>query len=80
MTCQEDEGKSVNMVYLDFNEGFDSLSVVKLATHCLDRNALCWLKKRLGAEAQRLVNGDNAGFRFGPLPAANTVRPWSTSG
>lgn len=80
VTCQEDEGKSVNMVYLVFSEGFDSLSVVKLAIHCLDRHTLCWLKKRLGVWTQRvLLNGDNAVFRFGSLPVTNTLSPWSTS-
>jgi len=44
-----DEGKAVNVVYLDFSKGFDNVShsilLEKLAAHGLCRCTLCWIKK-----------------------------------
>ena len=57
-----DEGKAVNMVYLDFSKAFDtvphSIAVEKLAAHGLDGHTLCWVKHWLDGWAQRaVVNG-----------------------
>ena len=43
-----DEGKAVDVVYLDFSKAFDTVShsilVEKLAAHSLDGHSLCWVK------------------------------------
>ncbi|KAJ7404858.1 hypothetical protein WISP_143114 [Willisornis vidua] len=57
-----DQGKAVDVVYLDFSKAFDTVShntlLEKLAAHSLDRGTLCWVKSWLDGWAQRvLVNG-----------------------
>ena len=43
-----DEGKAVNVVYLDFSKAFDTVPhnilMEKLAAHGLDGRMLCWVK------------------------------------
>jgi len=43
-----DEGKAVDFVYLEINKAFDtvshSISLEKLAAHCLDGHILYWMK------------------------------------
>ena len=55
MTRLADEGKAVNVVYLDFSKAFDtgphSILVEKLAVQSLDRSTLCWVKHRLDGRA-----------------------------
>ncbi|GAB0183678.1 cadherin-20 [Grus japonensis] len=47
-----DEGKAVDVVYLDFSKAFDTIShsilLEKLAAHGLDRHTLHWVKKLAG--------------------------------
>ena len=43
--CLVDEGKAVDVVYLDFCKAFDTISHSKLAAHGSDRCILCWVKK-----------------------------------
>jgi len=54
-----DEGKAVDVVYLDFSKAFDtvphSILVEKLAAHGLDGCTLRWLKNWLNGRAQRVV-------------------------
>ncbi|PKU39604.1 rna-directed dna polymerase from mobile element jockey-like [Limosa lapponica baueri] len=54
-----DEGKAVDVVYLDFSKAFDTVShsilLEKLAAHGLDGNTLCWVKNWLEGQAQRVV-------------------------
>ncbi|KAK4830373.1 hypothetical protein QYF61_010468 [Mycteria americana] len=54
-----DEGKAVDVVYLDFSKGFDTVShsilLEKLAAHGLDRCTLHWVKNWLDGWAQRVV-------------------------
>ncbi|KAK4822135.1 hypothetical protein QYF61_010258 [Mycteria americana] len=54
-----DEGKAVDVVYLDFSKAFDTVSHSilwdKLAAHGLDGHTLCWVKNWLDGWAQRLV-------------------------
>jgi len=56
VTCFVDDGKAVDVVYLDFSKAFDTLShsilVEKLAAHGLDRYTLHWIKKWLYGWAQ----------------------------
>ena len=57
-----DEGKAVNVVYLDFSKASDSdphnILVEKLAAHSLDGHMLRWVKHWLDGWAQRaVVNG-----------------------
>ncbi|PKU31106.1 rna-directed dna polymerase from mobile element jockey-like [Limosa lapponica baueri] len=54
-----DEGKAVDVVYLDFSKAFDtvfhSILLEKLAAHGLDGNTLRWVKNWLEGQAQRVV-------------------------
>ncbi|KAK4829480.1 hypothetical protein QYF61_004770 [Mycteria americana] len=54
-----DEGKAVDVVYLDFSKAFDTVShsilLEKLAAHGLDRCTLRWVKNWLDGWAQRVV-------------------------
>jgi len=53
-----DEGKALDVVYLDFSKAFDIFShgifLEKLASHGLDGCTLCWVKN-LDGQAQRVV-------------------------
>ena len=57
--CLVDEGKAVDVVYLDLSKAFDTVShsilLEKLAAHGLDRCTLCWVKNWLDGWAQRVV-------------------------
>ena len=54
-----DEGKAVDVVYLDFSKAFDSVSqsihLEKLVAHGLDRYTLGWVRNWLEGRAQRVV-------------------------
>ncbi|KAK4828451.1 hypothetical protein QYF61_026676 [Mycteria americana] len=54
-----DEGKAVDIVYLDFSKAFDTVShsilLEKLAAHGLDGCTLRWVKNWLDGRAQRVV-------------------------
>ncbi|KAK4830144.1 hypothetical protein QYF61_008632 [Mycteria americana] len=68
VTCLVDEGKAVDVVYLDFSKAFDTVShsilLEKLAAHGLDRCTLRWVKNWLDGRAQRVVvNGVYSGWR-----------------
>ncbi|KAK4815791.1 hypothetical protein QYF61_007231 [Mycteria americana] len=63
-----DEGKPVDVVYLDFSKAFDTVShsilLEKLAAHGLDGCTLGWVKNWLDGRAQRVVvNGVYSGWR-----------------
>jgi len=51
VTCLIDEGKAVDVVYLDYHKTFDnvplSILLEKLATRGLDRCTLPWIKNCL---------------------------------
>ncbi|KAK4821563.1 hypothetical protein QYF61_022223, partial [Mycteria americana] len=59
VTCLVDEGKAVDVVYLDFSKAFDTISpsilLEKLAAHGLDRHTPRWVKNWLDGQAQRVV-------------------------
>ena len=68
VTYQVDEGKAVDVVYLDFSKAFDAVShsilVQKPAVRGLDRYALGWVRKRLEGRARRVVvNGVQSSWR-----------------
>ncbi|KAK4825733.1 hypothetical protein QYF61_002172 [Mycteria americana] len=54
-----DEGKAVDVVYLDFSKAFGTIShsilLEKLAAHSLDGCTLCWVKNWRDGRAQRVV-------------------------
>ncbi|RMC20192.1 hypothetical protein DUI87_01038 [Hirundo rustica rustica] len=63
-----DAGKAVDVVYLDFNKAFDSVShsilLNKLAARGLDKSTLCWVRNWLDGRAQRVVvNGAASSWR-----------------
>ncbi|KAK4830600.1 hypothetical protein QYF61_012026 [Mycteria americana] len=63
-----DEGKAVDVVYLDFSKAFDMVShsilLEKLAAHGLDGCTLRWVKNWLDGRAQRVVvNGGKSSWR-----------------
>ncbi|KAK4828003.1 hypothetical protein QYF61_022780 [Mycteria americana] len=59
MTHLVDEGKAMDVVYLDFSKAFDTVSysilLEKLAAHGLHRHTLRWVKNWLDGWAQRVV-------------------------
>jgi len=59
VTCLVDEGKAVDVIYLDFSKAFDtaphSILLEKLAAHGLDGYTLCWIKNWPNGRAQRVV-------------------------
>ncbi|XP_066843722.1 NADH dehydrogenase [ubiquinone] 1 alpha subcomplex assembly factor 2 isoform X1 [Anser cygnoides] len=64
-----DEGKAVDVVYLDISKAFDTVShnilLKKLAALGLDWCTLCWGKNWLGSQAQRVVvNGVKSSWRL----------------
>ena len=68
MTCLVDEGKTVDVVYLDFSKAFDTVPhnilVEKLAAHSLGGCTLLWVKHWLDGQAQRVVvNGVKASWQ-----------------
>jgi len=54
-----DEGKAVDVFYLDYSKAFDtvphSILLEKLAAQGLDGCTLHWMKNRLRGQAQRVV-------------------------
>ncbi|KAK4825195.1 hypothetical protein QYF61_025123 [Mycteria americana] len=63
-----DEGKAVDVIYLDFSKAFDavchSILLEKLAAHGLGRCTLRWVKNWLDGWAQRVVvNGIKSSWR-----------------
>jgi len=54
-----DDGKAVDIIYLDFSKAFDTISHSifqdKLAAHGLDGCTLCWIKNLLNVQVQRVV-------------------------
>jgi len=69
VTCLVNEGKAVDVVYLDFSKSFDtvphSILLEKPAVHGLDGCTLHWLKNWLNGRAQRVVvNGIKSRWRL----------------
>uniref|UniRef100_A0A493TCE7 Reverse transcriptase domain-containing protein n=1 Tax=Anas platyrhynchos platyrhynchos TaxID=8840 RepID=A0A493TCE7_ANAPP len=67
--CLVDEGKAVDVVYLDFSKAFDTVShsvlLKKLDACGLDWCTLCWVKNWLDSWAQRvMVNGVKSSWRL----------------
>ncbi|GAB0189223.1 mitochondrial enolase superfamily member 1 [Grus japonensis] len=69
VTDSVDEGKTVDVVYLDFSKVFDIIShsilLEKLAAHGLEGRTLCWVQNWLDGWAQRVVvNGTKSSWRL----------------
>jgi len=69
-----DEGKAVDVVYLDFSKAFDTVSdnilMEKMAAHSLDGRTLRWVKHWLNGQAQRVVIN---GFKSSWWPVTSGV-------
>jgi len=68
VTLLVDEGKAVDVVYLDFSKSFDTVShsilLEKLADHGLDGCTIHWIKNWVDGRAQRVVvNGVKSSWR-----------------
>jgi len=66
ITCLVDEGKAVDVIYLDFSKVFDTVPhnilLEKLAARGLDGCTLCFIKNWLNGQVQRvLVKGIKSG-------------------
>ncbi|TRZ23799.1 hypothetical protein HGM15179_003309 [Zosterops borbonicus] len=66
-----DMGRAMDIVYLDFSKGFDTVShsilLEELAAHGLDRSTLCWVRNWLDGWTQRVV-GNGAASSWGQSP------------
>jgi len=69
VTCLVDEGKAVDVIYLDFSKTFDTVShsilLEKLAAHGLDGCTLHWIKNWLNGRVQQVVvNGGKSSWQL----------------
>ena len=76
-----DEGKAVDVVYLDFSKAVDTVphSIIekKLAAHNLDEHMLRWVKHWLDGQAQRIAVSGVGGWTQAVSPRARSCGHFS---
>lgn len=74
LTCSVDEGKTVDVIYLDFSKAFGTvfhnIHLEKLAAHGLGGCMILWVKSSLGGQAQRVKAN---GIKFSCRPVTSGV-------
>lgn len=90
LTAEQDDGQSVDVVYLDFSKAFDKVPhkrlLDKLAAHSIEGNVLEWIRSWLSERQQMTVlNGEvsdwgevGSGVPQGSVPLSSSLTTLTT--